>query len=324
MHTVDRDVVETPFAQLRAEARDRHAFELRAELGCEGEGRGIRHENRGCRGDRLFGGGSPCSRDVACSRGALGRPPGLEPLRVVDRGERPDRSVEGVRARGDGRAEPTGRLRPGIHLHLDDVARRDHARPGGRAGEDDVAGLEREVLRQVGHDLREREEEACGGVVLHELAVDPRAQAHRRGVDVPRVDQGGAERGEPVPAFRADVGALVVRPQIVEPEVVRSGEGCHVTPRGVRGHPARGLADDERDLALEGEEFGAGGPFDHRVRGGQGAGRLEEVRGGGGPAAALLGPRGVREVDRDDLSRPGAEGGEAGVGGGHEAPLRRI
>ena len=55
--------------------------------------------------------------------------------------------------------------------------------PGGGAGEDDVARLEREVLREVGDELGEREQEPGGRVVLAGLAVDPGAHPQRRRVD---------------------------------------------------------------------------------------------------------------------------------------------
>ena len=83
-----------------------------------------------------------------------------------------------------GASAPSGR----VDLDLDDVARHDDGRAGGRAGEDHVAGLEREVLGEVGDELREREEQPRGRVVLREVAVDPGAQPQRRRVDGAGVD----------------------------------------------------------------------------------------------------------------------------------------
>ena len=80
------------------------------------------------------------------------------------------------------------RREPG-ELDLDDVARLDRPRAGRRAGEDDVAGLERHEAREVGDQQPEREQQVRGGVVLLDLAVDERA--HRDGG---RVDVAGRDR----------------------------------------------------------------------------------------------------------------------------------
>ena len=118
-----------------------------------------------------------------------------------------------------------------VDLDLDDVAGDDDARPGGRAGEDDVARLERQVLREVGDDLREREEQAGRRVVLRQPAVHPGADAQRRGVDRPRVEERRTDRREAVAALGAQVGALVVGAQVVEAEVVGRGDPADVAPR---------------------------------------------------------------------------------------------
>ena len=96
-------------------------------------------------------------------------------LALDDRGDEPS---------GGGRAR---RIRC-IDLDLDDVAGNDDGGPGGGAGQDHIALLEREVLREVGDDLGQGEEESGGRVVLSELAVDPGAHAQRARVDEPGVD----------------------------------------------------------------------------------------------------------------------------------------
>ena len=110
------------------------------------------------------------------------------------------------------------------------------------------------------------------------------------------------DRREAVAALRAHVGALVVRAQVVEAEVVRRGDPADVAPRVRERDAPSGGADDEGDLALEGEQLGAGRALDRAAGCRDRARRLEEVRGGGGAAAALVGARRVAEVDRDDLA----------------------
>ncbi len=61
----------------------------------------------------------------------------------------------------------------------------------------------------------------------------------------------------------------------------------------------------EGDLALEGEQLGAGRALDGAAGCGDGAGRLEEVRRVSGATSALFGAGGVAEVDRDDLAGAG-------------------
>src|SRR5690606_22822122 len=67
-------------------------------------------------------------------------------------------------------------------------------------------------------------------------------------------------------------------------------------------HAVRGGADDEGDLALEGQQLGAGGSLDRAAGDADRAGRLEEVRGGCRPPSALLGAGDVVQVDSDDLA----------------------
>jgi hypothetical protein len=74
-------------------------------------------------------------------------------------------------------------------------------------------------------------------------------------------------------------------------------------------HLAGARPDDERDLALEGQQLAAARTR-HRVAvAGQRRRRLEEVGGDVGRAAALGGATGVVEVHRDDLRRPNTRHG---------------
>ena len=65
----------------------------------------------------------------------------------------------------------------------------------GRAGEDEVAGVEGEVLAEVVDDVGDVEDLVGGGGVLARLAVDPAAQAERLVVDLVGGHQPGAQRG---------------------------------------------------------------------------------------------------------------------------------
>ena len=109
----------------------------------------------------------------AASRGTIG----FLPLQVIGLG--PGAEVRERRRAflhpGDQPAGAERRAAGGVHLHLDDVARLGHRRPGGGAGEDDVALFEGEQLGQIGHEPGEREEQVLRGVVLDQLAVVPRA-----------------------------------------------------------------------------------------------------------------------------------------------------
>ena len=313
-HAVDRHVVEAALAQLLRQARDRHALELLAKP----------------RGEPLRG-GVLGRRFERRKTGDLARAPRLLALGVIDGGERSDARVEGDIGTVDHRRDEATRGVAGcrgIHFDLDDVARDDDGGPGGSAREDDVAALEREVLREVGDELREREHQPRGRVVLAQFAVHPCAHAQRRGVDRARIDEVRAEGSEAFAALRAHVGALVVAAQIVEAEVVRGRHPADVVPGISEGDAPRRLADHERDLALEGQQLGAGGAGDRAAGRGDGAGRLQEVGGCGGAAPALVGTGGVAQVHRDDLAGAHRKGGEPGIRcvvvTGHELPRSNI
>ena len=158
------------------------------------------------------------------------------------------------------------------------------------------------MLRKVGDELGEREDQASGGVVLRERAVHPGAHAQRGRVQLACIQQCRAEGSEPVAALRPHIRAFVVRAQVVEAEVIRGGDEGHVGPGILNRHPPSGLADHQGDLTLEGEQFGAGGPLDRASGCCDRARRLQEVRRRGRPAAALVGARGIAQVDRNDLA----------------------
>src|SRR5262249_14199657 len=84
-----------------------------------------------------------------------------------------------------------------IDFDLDDVAGLEpdggfarHADTRRGAGEDQVAGLEGEDLREIRDQLVDPEDELAGGRVLHGLAVEPQADAQVVGVgDLIRGDE---------------------------------------------------------------------------------------------------------------------------------------
>ncbi|SIM91794.1 Uncharacterised protein [Mycobacteroides abscessus subsp. abscessus] len=155
-----------------------------------------------------------------------------------------------------------------------------------------------------------------GGVLLAQLAVDPGAHAQRGGVHGAGVDQLRAQRGVPGSALGAQVGALVRGAVVVQAEVVRGGHRPHVRPGLRKADAVRGGADDQGDLALEGQQLGALGPLDDAAGTGQGAGGLEEVGGLLGAPSALGGPGLVGHVHRDDLGAFGdGDGGRGGIAG---------
>src|SRR3954465_2798215 len=92
-----------------------------------------------------------------------------------------------------------------VDLDLDDVAvgERDlriaeDAYAFGRAGEDDVAALERDVPGDVRNQHRDGEDQVFRVRVLEHLAVQALLHAHVRPVVAGRVDELRAERAEPV------------------------------------------------------------------------------------------------------------------------------
>src|SRR4029077_12401563 len=90
-------------------------------------------------------------------------------------------------------------------------------------------------------------------------------------------DDGRPHRREAVAALGSEVGALVGVAQVVDAEVVGGGDAGDGGPGVVGAHPADAAADDQGDLALVGEEFGAGRAFDRSAGGTHRAAGLEEV-----------------------------------------------
>ena len=220
--------------------------------------------------------------------------------------------VEGVIRLGHGAAQsPRGLLRVFTRgdLDLHHVAGVHHGRARGRAGQDDVAGLQGGQPGQVGDDVAEAEQHVPGRPgILGQVPVDPGAQPDRGRVDGAGVDQPRAERGEAVDALGPHVGTAVGVPQVVHAEVVRGGDPGHVLPAVRAADPAGAAADDQRHLALEGKQFAAWRPGDRITAPGERGGGLEEIGRPGGCRAAFGRTAAVAEVHRDDLAGNALQG----------------
>ncbi|MPM32208.1 hypothetical protein SDC9_78768 [bioreactor metagenome] len=155
--------------------------------------------------------------------------------------------------------------RGGVHLDLHRAAGERHRGPGRRPGQDDVARLEGEVLGEIRDQLFGREEHPRSGVVLDQDPVQPRTDPQSGRIHGPGVDEGRTEWCVPVASLVPDVGTLVVGAQVVQPPVVSGRDPADVVPGVGPGDPTGRPADDQGDLALEGKELRACGPFDGRT-----------------------------------------------------------
>ena len=163
------------------------------------------------------------------------------------------------------------------------------------------------MLTEIGDDPRQAEDQLPGArsIVLGHLAVDPGADAQGVRARLGGGDEFGTQRSEAVPALRAHIRALVRGLHVVEAEVVRGGHPGHMGPGLGLGDAAGGGADDDGDLALEGQQRGPRRPFDRLPRRGHGAAGLEEV---GRLCRSLpaLGRTGlIGHMDGNDLARTG-------------------
>ena len=116
-------------------------------------------------------------------------------------------------------------------LDLDDVAGAHRPRVRGRAGEHDVAGLERDRPAQVGELVRDREEEVARGRLLDDVAVQVGAEREVGRVELGRGDELRAEREEAVLPLDAQHRAAVGVPEVVHADVVRAGVAGDVGER---------------------------------------------------------------------------------------------
>ena len=214
--------------------------------------------------------------------------------------------VKAVVRLGDRAAQPArGLLRvlPRADLDLHHVAGVHHGRAGGRAGEDHVAGFQGDQPGQVGDDVAEAEQHVPRWPgVLGQVPVDPAAEADGGQVHGAGVDQPRAERGEAVDPLGPHVGAPVGVAQVVDAEVVRGRDPGHVIPAVRPADPAGAAPDDQRHLALEGQQFTSRRPRDRDAAFRERGGGLEEIGRPGRHGAALGRTAAVADVHRDDLA----------------------
>ena len=214
--------------------------------------------------------------------------------------------------------------------HTDAVARleehrrvTEHPDARGRAGGDEVAGLERDVARDEADQLRDVVEHVGGVPVLHE---DRSSRRPRRspgyascGADRPAVGSISSGVTNTGPTGQERVGALGAQPLAVALLALRQRlrvalpvAGAHVVDDHVArdeagglldGHPATGPADDDAELHLEVEGVRPLGPDDRLAVPDDGVGELgEQHRPVGGGAATLLRVVAVVQPDAHDLA----------------------
>ena len=104
-----------------------------------------------------------------------------------------------------------------IDFYLDHVTRNDDGRASWGTGQDNIAGLQGHVLRQVCNKLRQREDQIFigGAVFLHNVAIDPGAQAQGLGVDTLGIDKLWPNRGVAIARLGTGIRALILRPVVV-------------------------------------------------------------------------------------------------------------
>ena len=125
-----------------------------------------------------------------------------------------------------------------LDLHRHRVAHLHGPRVRGRAGEQDVAGLERDQPADVRDLVGEGEHQVAAGVaLLRELAVDVGAQDEVLGVDVGGVHQRRPQRAEAVLALDAEHRSPVGVPEVVDAPVVGDRVAAHVAQGVLHGWP---------------------------------------------------------------------------------------
>src|SRR5215813_7506589 len=178
---------------------------------------------------------------------------------------------------------------------------------GRRAGEDDVAGLERHALRDIGDGLGDRKHHVVGVVRLHDLPVEPgldfQAFGARRqlvGRDHPRAETSGAVEILAHVPLRG-LALIFAHRTFVAAGISGNARIC-VCKRKV----LRPLADDEDELGFVVERFGRLRPDDRlAVRHERGAAAHEDGREFRNVVAlrAFLDVFEIVEAEADDLAR---------------------
>ncbi len=185
---------------------------------------------------------------------------------------------------------------------------------GRRARRDEIAGRERDEVREVADEVAHVEDERLGVSGLHERAVHPQLEIEDVGIgDLGAVRDVRSHRGQ-------GVADLAGRPltgdelEVAGAHVVDDRVTGHVVERALARHEAGGAADDDAELDFPVELLRSARPQD----------RLAGIEDGGVPLredgwllgnrlAGLLGVVAVVEADADEL---------AGIGDGRMQPRR--
>jgi hypothetical protein len=148
--------------------------------------------------------------------------------------------------------------------------------------------------------------EFAGVRLLHDVAVEDRAQPEVGRVELGGGHELGAEREEPVLALDAQHRAAVGVAEVVQADVVGARVAGDVGQRVGLGRAVHAAADHDGQLALVVEELRAGRAANHSAMAVERGRRLHEERGlRRDPRGVLLDAAAVREVDGDDLRRLG-------------------
>ena len=126
--------------------------------------------------------------------------------------------------------------------------------------EHDVAGLERDQPAQVGELVGDPEQQVARVRLLHDLAVEVRAQREVLGVELGRRTSSGPSGRKPSWPLTRSIDAAVGVAEVVEADVVGARVAGHVLEQRVVDPDAvHALADNDGQLALVVEEPRAAG-----------------------------------------------------------------
>ncbi len=150
------------------------------------------------------------------------------------------------------------------------------------------------------------EQQVVRSRLLHQVAVQVRADREVGRVEVGGGNELGTEREEAVLPLHAEHRPAVCVAEVVHPDVVRARIARDVRQDVVDRHTLHPPPDDDGQLALVVEKPRVLGHPDRPAVAVQRRGRLDEVgRLGRRPRGVLLHARAIREVDGEDLRRLG-------------------
>src|SRR5262245_30422066 len=192
--------------------------------------------------------------------------------------------------------------------HPDRIGLARMADAGRRAGEDDVAGLEREALGEIDQHLAHRKHHVVGVVRLHDLAVEPAfdLQALAGLGQLVGGDHPGPEAAGAIEVL-AHVPLRRLALEFAHRAFVGAGIAGDARGRIVHRQMFRGPADDQHQLGLVVERFGGAWPDDRAlVRHHRGQAAHEDRREFRDVVAlrAFLDVLEIVEPEADDLAGP--------------------